>query len=164
MRSETCPFPGFEEPALSRPPYLPARPFAPARARPVSCTGRGATLNETIKTTLVGYVDRVSTTLKEANAILEEVKTKMDTLQLDYKGPNAKIDMVKKCIAKNKFFFDKKSKLQAIHLTLTQAKSNLDFIIKLVDAGTVYNPTDVITDREGRYFWQKYFGMVRSQR
>ena len=118
------------------------------------------TLNDSVKKNLHGYVERVTHTLTDAKKTLEEARDKLEALKIDYKGAKANIERVKKSISKNKFFFEKKAKLQAIHQSLDQAKANLDFILKLIATGSEYDPTEIITDTEGRQFWQKHFGKV----
>ena len=98
---------------------------------------------------------KIHSILEEARVTLDECEKR---LQHDFKG--TKREGLKAKLKKNTFFMDKRKKLGDIHIILDQTRENSLFILQLIKVSKEFDPTNVISDQEGRHFWQTSFHNV----
>ena len=109
------------------------------------------------------YLLRLGKAIEDADKVMKEAQDHLNKRNFKPNGTKEELKRFRDKMNSNRWFLMKRTELQTATHTIEQARDNLDFMIKLIATGAEFDPTAQITDPEGRKFWKKNFGKVRTK-
>ena len=113
---------------------------------------------------LLQYLKSVEQQIVDATDLMNQAKERLNRMHMPRPDDQNAWKTFKQRVSRNKWFYENRSALQTVNKNISTSIERIHFILDLIERNAKFVPASVITDQDGRSFWQTHFGDVRERR